>query len=113
MQILPFFDADHLELRERVRGWVDANLIGVPAGERNLEDEARRLVKQLGAAGFTQHSVPRAYGGARDKVEARDLCILREELARGSALADTMFAMQGLGSYSITLAGSDGSPSGA
>jgi acyl-CoA dehydrogenase len=40
-------------------------------------------------------------------VEARDLCILREELARGSALADTMFAMQALGSYPITLAGSE------
>lgn len=105
--MLPFFDQDHLALRERVRAWVEANLIAGSAGEKNLEDEARRLVKQLGAAGFTQHSVPRAYGGAREKVEARDLCILREELARGSALADTMFGMQGLGSYPITLAGSD------
>jgi acyl-CoA dehydrogenase len=105
--MLPFFDQDHLALRARVRRWVEANLIGGSAGEKNLEDEARRLVKQLGAAGFTQYSVPHAYGGAREKVEARDLCILREELARGSALADTMFGMQGLGSYSITLAGSD------
>jgi acyl-CoA dehydrogenase len=107
MQILPFFDADHLELRARVRGWVEANLIGGSVEEKNLEDEARRLVKRLGEAGFNRHAVPSAYGGARDKVEARDLCILREELARGSALADTMFGMQGLGSYPITLAGSD------
>jgi acyl-CoA dehydrogenase len=107
MQTLPFFDADHLELRQRVRAWVEANLIGGSAGEKNLEDEARRLVKQLGVAGFNRHAVPNAYGGARASVQARDLCILREELARGSALADTMFAMQGLGSYSITLAGSD------
>jgi len=105
--MLPFFDQDHLALRERVRAWVEANLIGRSAGEKNLEDEARGLVKQLGEAGFNRHAVPRAYGGAREKVEARDLCILREELARGSALADTMFAMQALGSYSITLAGSD------
>ncbi len=107
MQTLPFFDADHLELRQSVRAWVEANLIGGSAGEKNLEDEARRLVKRLGAAGFNRHAVPSAYGGARGSVQARDLCILREELARGSALADTMFAMQGLGSYSITLAGSD------
>ena len=39
------------------------------------------------------------------KSEARVLCILREELARGDALADTMFALQALGSYPITLAG--------
>ena len=43
--------------------------------------------------------------GVREQVEARDLCILREELARGDALADTMFALQALGSYPITLAG--------
>lgn len=105
--MLPFFDQDHLALRERVRAWVEANLIGGPAGEKNLEDEARWLVKQLGAAGFNRHAVPSSYGGTRGSVQARDLCILREELARGSALADTMFAMQGLGSYPITLAGSD------
>jgi len=106
-QPLPFFDPAHLELRERVRGWVENNLIGGSAEEKNLEDEARGLVKRLGAAGFNRHAVARAYGGVREKVEARDLCILREELARGAALADTMFAMQALGSYPITLAGSD------
>jgi len=105
--MLPFFDQDHLALRERVRAWVEAHLIDSSAAEKNLEDEARRLVKRLGEAGFNRHAVPQAYGGAREKVEARDLCILREELARGSALADTMFAMQALGSYPITLAGSD------
>ena len=105
--MLPFFDQDHLALRERVRAWVEAHLIDSSAAEKNLEDEARRLVKRLGEAGFNRHAVQQAYGGAREKVEARDLCILREELARGSALADTMFAMQALGSYPITLAGSD------
>jgi acyl-CoA dehydrogenase len=105
--MLPFFDQDHLALRERVRAWVEAHLIGGSAAEINIEDEARRLVKGLGEAGFNRHAVPNAYGGARASVQARDLCILREELARGSALADTMFAMQALGSYPITLAGSD------
>src|SRR3989304_8457599 len=105
--MLPFFDQDHLALRERVRAWVEAHLIDSSAAEKNLEDEARRLVKRLGEAGFNRHAVPQAYGGAREKVEARDLCILREELARGSALADTMFAIQALGSYPITIAGSE------
>jgi len=105
--MLPFFDQDHLALRERVRAWVEAHLIDSSAAEKNLEDEARRLVKRLGEAGFNRHAVPSAYGGARASVQARDLCILREELARGSALADTMFAMQGLGSYPITLAGNE------
>jgi acyl-CoA dehydrogenase len=107
MQELPFFDPDHIELRQRARAWVETNLIDHSGAEADIEDEARRLVKQLGEAGFTRYAVAQAYGGVRETVHARDLCIMREELARGSALADTMFAMQALGSYPITLAGNE------
>jgi len=54
-----------------------------------------------------KHAVPKQFGGLNEQVEARALCILREELARGDALADTMFALQALGSYPITLAGNE------
>jgi len=37
----------------------------------------------------------------------RSLCLTRERLCYRSGLADLMFAMQGLGSYAITLAGTD------
>jgi acyl-CoA dehydrogenase len=107
MELLPFFDPDHEQLRQRARAWVETNLLVDSGAGADLEDEARRLVKSLGEAGFTRHAVPKAYGGARETVHARDLCIMREELARGSALADTMFAMQALGSYPITLAGNE------
>jgi acyl-CoA dehydrogenase len=107
MQVLPFFDPDHEQLRQRARAWVEANLMAGSGAEADIENEARRLVKSLGEAGFTRHAVPGAYGGARETVHARDLCIMREELARGSVLADTMFAMQALGSYPITLSGNE------
>jgi acyl-CoA dehydrogenase len=107
MEAFPFLDADHLELRERVRAWAEANLIGAPFDDGDVEQQARRLVRELGQAGYTRYAVPKAYGGVRTTVHARDLCILREELARGSSLADTMFAMQALGSYPITLAGNE------
>ena len=107
MQELPFFDLDHLELRQRVRAWVEANLFSNANDENELEPRARRLVNELGRAGFTRHLVPSAYGGARERIQARDLCIMREELARDSALADTMFAIQALGSYPIALAGNE------
>jgi len=106
MEPLPFFNPDHLELRQRVRSWADVNLISAGGVESDVEAGARRLVKQLSRDGFVRHAVPSSYGGARERVQARDLCILREELSRGSSLADTMFAMQALGSYPITLAGS-------
>lgn len=40
-------------------------------------------------------------------LDSRALCVLRETLARHDGLADFAFAMQGLGSGAITLAGSD------
>ena len=57
--------------------------------------------------------VPAAYGGLRERVELRDLCVLRAVLGYRSSLADTMFAMQGLGSYPVMLAGSDAQKRGA
>lgn len=104
---LPFFDRDHSTLRAEIRAWAEKNLFSVRTIQGNLDEEARHLVRELGAIGFVRHAVPQAFGGAKEGVQARDLCVIREELARGSALADTMFAIQALGSYPITLAGSE------
>ena len=102
-----FFDPEQLLLRGQVRSWVEKNLISSVTREADIGQQARQLVSQLGHEGFTAYVASKRFGGVREKVQARDLCIIREELARGSALADTMFAMQALGSYPITVAGSD------
>ena len=65
----------------------------------------RGLMSILAEAGMLRHTVPEEYGGFGIKV--MNLCIIREELARVSAQADTNFIMQGLGSFPITLGGSD------
>jgi acyl-CoA dehydrogenase len=103
--MLPFFTQDQAALQAQARLWMEKNLFA-SHGSEDLERHARTLVNQLGAAGFLKLAVSKQFGGVREQVEARDLCILREELARGDALADTMFALQALGSYPITLAGS-------
>ena len=105
--MLPFCEQDHLDLRARVRAWAEENLISAHARTTDVEEEARGVANRLGEEEFFAHAVPGKFGGKREKVQARDLCILREELARGNALADTMFAMQALGSYPITLAGNE------
>jgi len=104
--MLPFFDPDQLSLRARARRWVEESLPAVRGRGVSLERQAVELTRALGAEGFLQYAVPAQFGGVREKVQARDLCVLREELARGDALADTMLAMQALGSLPITLAGS-------
>ena len=106
--MLPFLDDDHISLRSRIREWAEKNLFCRTGETQDVDEGARELVRQLGSAGFLAHTVPQRFGGAREKVEARDLCVIREELARGSALADAMFAIQALGGYPITLFGSEG-----
>jgi acyl-CoA dehydrogenase len=104
--ILPFLDQHHAGLRSRARAWVDAHLMREAERASDVEARARRLVRNLGEEGFLGYTIPAAFGGKRDNVQARELCILREELARASGLADTMFALQGLGGYPIVMAGS-------
>jgi acyl-CoA dehydrogenase len=105
--MLPFFEQDHLSLRARAREWVEKNLFFSWDQGSAVDQRAVHLAKELGSEGFLKYTVPLEFGGLRPKIQARDLCILREELARGEALADTMFAMQALGSYPIVLAGND------
>ena len=105
--MLPLFDQDHFRLRARVRQWTEKNLFASGSEEQQTDDVARRLVRQLGNEGFLSYALPKEFGGVRAKVQARDLCVIREELARGWALADTMFAVQALGSYPIALFGTE------
>jgi acyl-CoA dehydrogenase len=50
--------------------------------------------------------VPSAFGGRLPALDSRSLCVVRETLARHDGLADFAFAMQGLGSGAIAIAGS-------
>jgi len=101
-----FFDSSHLSLRDRARHWV-AKAPAAIRPEQNVEREAKKWVGRLAKAGFLAHVAPVEFGGARERVQTRDLCILREELSYGSSMADAMFALQALGSYPVILAGSD------
>ena len=101
----PFFDDEHRELAAAVGAWAARELGGVD--DRDVDVACRELVRRLGQGGWLRHVVPAPYGGARDRVDARTLCLLRESLARVSALADFSLAMQGLGSGPITLYGDD------
>ncbi|WP_416049109.1 acyl-CoA dehydrogenase family protein [Cupriavidus basilensis] len=100
---LPFFDDAHRELERRLDAWATASL---KVDHSDTDAACRALVRQLGTAGWLRYCVPAAYGGALDTLDSRSLCMLRETLARHDGLADFAFAMQGLGSGAITLAGS-------
>ena len=105
---LPFFDAAHRSLAAQVNTWAAAALEASRHGDAQAAVDARcrDLVAQLGAAGFTRYCVRQEFGGALPDFDARAICLIRETLAYHDGLADFAFAMQGLGSGAISLAGS-------
>ncbi len=110
----PFFTPEHGELSRHVDAWATAYFTNrTIAEDRDSVDAAcRQLVNELGRAGFTRYCVPPTQrqltntGEHSPAFDVRSLAIIRETLARHDALADFAFAMQGLGSGAISLAGS-------
>jgi alkylation response protein AidB-like acyl-CoA dehydrogenase len=95
----PFFEPRHAELARALDAWAARH---VPRHHgHDVDAECRTLVRALGAGGWLQHAV----GGDGKTIDTRAVCLIRETLARHSGLADFAFAMQGLGSGAISLAG--------
>ena len=101
----PFFDESHRKYARNLETWATAADVAENATDAGSETKA--WVRALGDAGWLRACVPAAFGGIRDTLDVRALCLARETLAYRSALADFAFAMQGLGSGAITLFGSD------
>jgi alkylation response protein AidB-like acyl-CoA dehydrogenase len=95
----PFFDAAHAALAREAERWALAH--AQADGGEDTDSACRRLVRSLGAAGLLRHCAP---PGA--EYDVRAIALVREVLAYHSGLADFAFAMQGLGSAPIALAGS-------
>ena len=98
---LPFFDDVHRSLCADLVDWAALQRVD----ETDDRAACREWVKLLGDSGWLRYCVPAEFGGALPKLDSRALVILRETLAFYSPLADFAFAMQGLGSGAITLAG--------
>jgi acyl-CoA dehydrogenase len=109
----PFFTESHRELARGLGEWAAQRFTGPAAAEDReaVDDACRRIVRDLGRGGWTRYCAPGAApdgptGGGRAPFDVRALALIRETLARHDALADFAFAMQGLGSGAISLAGS-------
>jgi acyl-CoA dehydrogenase len=105
---LPFFDDGHRRFAADLARFADATLPSLPHGEGDeaIDAACRARVKALGEAGFLAAVVPAEQGGMHPRLDVRTLCLAREILAFREGLADFAFAMQGLGTGSISLFGS-------
>jgi acyl-CoA dehydrogenase len=99
----PFFDDGHRRFAKSLAQWGDATLASLPHDD--VDAACRARVKALGEAGFLDAVVPAGHGGLHPRLDVRTLCLAREILAFRDGLADFAFAMQGLGTGSISLFG--------
>jgi acyl-CoA dehydrogenase len=93
--------------RDRLRALVDAHIL--PRSAEIDESTAvpwdlMRLLAEQSVQGIV---VPEEYGGIGRGVDALPISLAREQLMRGSCNVDSLFAMQGLGSYPVILGGSE------
>ncbi len=103
-----FFGAPHAALAERLCGIV-------PRAASSLTGDPAVAARALGGElGLYRHLVPEAHGGAPagkaedpKHVEVRSLLLVREALCHVSPMADSIFAVQGLGSYPVSAFGTD------
>ena len=102
----PFFEPRHRDLALRLTAWA-ARHIEEGDHAADVDDACRKLVRDLGEAGWLRHAVPASQGGVHPLIEARELCLIRDTLARKDGLADFAFAMQGLGTGPISLFGDE------
>ena len=92
----PFFEERHRVLARHAEAWSRKNLVAEK--HEDADASCKRLVVELGAAGFLEHCVSAT-------PDVRSIALLREVFAYHQGLADFAFVMQGLGSGPIVLAG--------
>ena len=99
----PFLEDRHRELGDRVRVFGDKHLRASARDEADPAERTRDVAARLAEAELLAFAVPPPHGS----MDLRSLAVVRENLAYFSGLADAAFAMQGLGSFAVSRAGTD------
>jgi acyl-CoA dehydrogenase len=102
----PPLEAEYVALQERARDLADLCLSHADHADESdsVDTEILKLLKDSGLAAV---QVPAAYGGHFESPDSLAVTIVREQLAASSSHLDSLFAMQGIGSYAIAVGGSD------
>jgi len=99
----PFLEARHLDLADKARAFGERRLRAGADDESDPSGRTAEIVGLLARHGLLGAAVMAPFG----TMDLRSLCVVRESLAYFSSLADRAFALQGLGSYAIAMAGTD------
>jgi acyl-CoA dehydrogenase len=100
----PFFGQEHRDYAERLDRFAASGALS-KVDHHEVDASCRMLAAALGRSDLLEACVGAADGDA-STIDSRKACLARETLAFHNGLADFAFAMQGLGSGAIGLAGS-------
>lgn len=104
----PFFDDVHRELAVTFLLWVGDSLAKFEADEGNDGKAARIIFRLLGEAGWLRDTIVPSRSDSGPRIDLRRICLMREILGYGSAIADVAFSEPWLAAIPIALFGSAG-----
>jgi len=98
-------DTQTLEIQRQARELAASiENIAVEADESN--DVHPGVLDALRSSQLSELMVPAEFGGRAKQLDPLAICIVREALMATSSHLDSLFALQGIGSYAITVGGS-------
>lgn len=99
-------DAKHLEIQKQARAFAKSiEPLAAEADEMSAVHPG--LLSALRNSGLSKLMVPAQYGGIIETLDPLAICLVREVLMATSCQADSLFAMQGIGSFAISVGGSE------
>lgn len=99
-------DAKYLEIQQEAREL--AQSVEHIACDADASSELHPgMLEALQASNLANLMVPSRYGGRFEEIDPLAICLVREALMATSSHLDSLFALQGIGSFAVTAAGSD------
>ena len=95
----------HLEIQNEAKN-LTSRIEPLANEADELSDIHPTVLTLLRESGLVELMVPSKYGGRNDQLDPLSICLVREIFAGTSCQLDSLFAMQGIGSFAITASGS-------
>ena len=106
MGALTLLDPAYDDVRQAAQDTA-TKLAGIAIEADNSSGLHPEVYSILRSSGLWELVVPAAYGGRYETVDPVAICIVREVLMAVCSAADSLFALQGIGSFAITVAGTE------
>lgn len=96
----------HLAVQQQAREFAESIAHLAPEADE-MSEVHPELLEKLRESGLSRLMVAGQYGGVDEQLDPMSICLVREALMASCCQADSLFAMQGIGSYAIGIGGSE------